>query len=104
MDGGSQYKKNKIMIFQKHQSKILNLHFHIGNTDLDIVQVYTYLGLKLVPNGKFTLTQQQQLSEKALCALFKIRKNLDFDKLSPKVATKIFNSVITPILLYNSEV
>jgi hypothetical protein len=56
-----------------------------------------------VPNGKFKLAQQQ-LSEKALHALNKIRKNLDFHKLSPKTATKIFESIITPILLYNSEV
>jgi hypothetical protein len=96
-------KKTKIMIFQEHQSKIQNLHFHIGSKNLDIVQEYTYLGLKLTPNGKFSLAQQQ-LSEKALHALFKIRKNLDFHKLSPKIATKIFDSIITPILLYNSEI
>ena len=57
-------KPPKIIIFQKHQSKMLNIHFHIGNKDLDIVQEYTYFGLKLVPNGKFTLAQQQ-LSNKA---------------------------------------
>ncbi|CAB3997693.1 Hypothetical predicted protein [Paramuricea clavata] len=96
-------KKTKVMIFQKHNSKLPNLHFHIGNKKIDIVKEYTYLGLKLVPNGKFKLAQQQ-LSEKALHALYKIRKNLDFHKLSPKTATKIFELIITPILLYNSEV
>ena len=96
-------KKTKIMIFQKHNSKLPNLHFHIGNKKIDIVKEYTYLGLKLVPNGKCKLAQQQ-LSEKALHALYKIRKNLDFHKLSPKTATNIFDSIISPILLYNSEV
>jgi hypothetical protein len=96
-------KKTKVMIFQKHNSKLPNLHFQIGNKKIDIVKEYTYLGLKLVPNGKFKLAQQQ-LSEKALHALYKIRKNLDFHKLSPKTATKIFASIITTILLYNSEV
>ena len=91
------------MIFQKHNSKLPNLHFHIGNKKIDIVKEYTYLGLKLVPNGKFKLAQQQ-LSEKALHALYKVRKNLDFHKLSPKTATKIFDSIISPILLYNSEI
>ena len=37
-------------------------------------------------------------SEKALHSLFEIRKH------SPKTATKIFDSIISPILLYNSEV
>jgi hypothetical protein len=73
-------KKTKVMIFQKHNSKLPNLHFHIGNKKIDIVKEYTYLGLKRVPNGKFKLAQQQ-LSEKALHALYKIRKNLDFHKL-----------------------
>jgi hypothetical protein len=37
-------------------------------------------------------------------ALFKIRKNLDFQKLTPKLAIKIFDGIVSPILLYNSEV
>jgi hypothetical protein len=86
------------MIFQKHNSKLQNLHFHIGNKKIDIVKEYTYLGLKLVSNWKFKLAQQH-LSEKDLHALHKIRKNLDFHKLLPKTAT-----IISPILLYNSEV
>ena len=96
-------KKTKIMIFQKYNSKLPNLHFYIGNKKIDIVEEYTYLGLKLVPNGKFKLAQKQ-LSEKGLHALYKTRKHLDFHKLSPKIATKIFDSIIAPILLYNSEV
>ncbi|CAB4000313.1 Hypothetical predicted protein [Paramuricea clavata] len=54
-------------------------------------------------NGKFKLAQQQ-LGEKALDALYKIRKNIDFRKLTPKLAMKIFDSIISPILLYNSEI
>ena len=76
---------------------------YIGDNRVDITKEYTYLGLKLVPIGKFK-TAQQQLSEKALHALYKIRKKLDFHKLSPKTSTKIFDGVISPILLYNSEV
>jgi hypothetical protein len=48
-------KKTKVMIFQKHNSKLPNIHFHIGNKKIDIVKEYTYLGLKLMPNGKFKL-------------------------------------------------
>jgi hypothetical protein len=34
-------KKTKIMILQKHNSKLLNLNFHIGNKNIDIVKEYT---------------------------------------------------------------
>ena len=96
-------KKTKIMIFQKHNSKVPKLNFSIGNNTVEITKEYTYLGLKLEPNGKFKLTQKQ-LCEKALHALHKIRRQLDISSLSPKAAIKIFNGVISPILLYNSEV
>jgi hypothetical protein len=34
-------KKTKIMILQKHNSKLPNLNFHIGNKNTDIVKEYT---------------------------------------------------------------
>jgi hypothetical protein len=40
-------KKTKIMIFQKHNSKIPKLNFCIGNNTVEITKEYTYLGLKL---------------------------------------------------------
>jgi hypothetical protein len=48
-------KKTKIMILQKHNSKLPNLNFYIRNKNIDIVKEYTYLGLKLIPNGKFKI-------------------------------------------------
>ena len=88
---------------QKHKSKRKNIQFHIGKNPISITDEYTYLGLKLSPNIKFDSTSQQ-LSEKATHAMFKIRRHIDFHKLPPKLACKIFDSVISPILLYNSEV
>jgi hypothetical protein len=96
-------KKTKIMIMQKHKSKPKNIQFHIGENPIPITDEYTYLGLKLTPNTKFD-TASQQLSEKAIHAMYKIRKQIDFHQLPPKLACKIFDSVISPILLYNSEV
>ena len=64
---------------------------------------YTYLGLKMTPNNKFCLATKQ-LSEKSLHALFKIRKHLDIHKVNPKIAMKIFDGIVSPILLYNSEI
>ncbi|CAB3986903.1 Hypothetical predicted protein [Paramuricea clavata] len=97
-------KKTKIMIFQKrNSSQPTKIQFHIGDKKIDTTKEYNYLGLKISQNGKFKLAQQQ-LGEKALHALYKIRKNIDFRKLTPKLAMKIFDSIISPILLYNSEI
>ena len=97
-------KKTKVMIFQKHNSKLpVDIQFRIGNNIVEIAKEYTYLGLKLTQNGNFRATKQQ-LSEKALHALYKIRKKVDFHRLSPNIALKIFHSIISPILLYNSEI
>ena len=96
-------KKTKVMILQKHNSKLQRLNFFLGDKRIDITIEYTYLGLKLTPNTKFAVGTQQ-LSEKAMHAVFKIRKHLDFHKLTPKLAMKIFDGIVSPILLYNSEV
>jgi hypothetical protein len=68
-----------------------------------VTHEYNYLGLKLTPNGKFTLAAKQ-LAEKAHRAINSTRRKLDISKLSPKLAIKIFDSIISPILLYNSEI
>ena len=92
-------KKTKIMILQKHNSKkSQNLNFLLGNSSVDITNEYTYLGVKLTSNAKFSIAQQQ-LSEKAMHALYKIRRHLDLHALTPKIAIKIFDSIISPILL-----
>ena len=97
-------KKTKIMILQKHNSKkSQNLNFLLGNSSVDITNEYTYLGVKLTSNAKFSIAQQQ-LSEKAMDALYKIQRHLDLHALTSKIAIKIFDSIISPILLYGSEV
>ena len=59
-----------------------------------MINEYTYLGLKMTPNNKFCLATKQ-LSEKSLHALFKIRKHLDFHKVNPKIAMKIFDGIVS---------
>ena len=96
-------KKTKVMILQKHKSNPKNMKFNIGNNQIFMTDEYTYLGINLTPNTNFQ-SACQQLSEKARHALYKIRKKLDFHKLPPNLGCKIFDSVISPILLYNSEI
>ena len=95
-------KKTKIMIFQRCTKKC-DYIFHIGNEIIDIVQNYTYLGTCLSFSGNFTLSLEH-LRQKALHAFFSLRRHIDFNKLKPSLACKIFDSMISPILTYNSEV
>ena len=44
------------------------------------------------------------LKEKALHALFSLRRQTDFCKLKPSLVCKLFNTMISPILTYNSGI
>ena len=96
-------KKTKIMIFQKISQKTVKPKFTFNKKKIEIVNEYCYLGIKLNSNGNFSLAQKQ-LSEKALHAMGSIRRHLNIHHLKPKLAIKIFESIISPILLYNSEI
>ena len=63
---------------------------------LIIVQNYAYLGTLISSTGIFSVALDQ-LKEKALHALFILRKHTNISKLSPFLASKFF-------LTYNSEV
>ena len=61
-------KKAKVMIFSKKSAKSSEQHdFYLNNNKLDIIQEYTYLGVKLSSSGNCT-TNQTQSREKALHA------------------------------------
>ena len=97
------FKKNKILIFQKSGRKPKDISFCINNNPLEIVQEYTYLGIKVTASGNFYLCQKT-LVEKALNTVFKIRRQINFCQLSLRSANKIFDTAIQPILTYSSEV
>jgi len=70
---------------------------------LEIVQEYTYLGVKITTSGSFNLCQKT-LAEKGLNALYKIYKQIDFFRLSLRSASKIFDTAIAPILTYGAQI
>ena len=90
------------MIFQKRATKNIDAHFHIDEP-VEIVQNYTYLETVISSTGNFSLALDK-LKEKALHALFSLRKHTNLGQLSPFLANKIFDAIISPILIYNSEV
>ena len=91
------------MIFQKSARKPKHLEFNYQNQLVEIVQEYTYLGIKLTPTGNFTIAQKS-LCDKALRAMFKIQKYTSISKLPYRLAFRIFDSVILPILTYGGEI
>ena len=96
-------KKTKIMIFQKRPRKSIDINFNIGTESIEIVQENTYLGTRLTPTGNFTLALEH-LKEKAMHAFSRIRKHSTLNRLRPNTASKIFDTMIFPILSYNSEI
>ena len=85
------------MVSQKGTKK-LDYVFHIGNEMIDILQDYT----SHIPEI-FTLSLED-LRQKALHAPFSLTRHTDFGKLKPSLASTIFDTMISPILTYNSEV
>ena len=90
------------MIFQRCTRKCEH-NFRIGNEVIDVTQNYTNLGTHITSSGNFTLSLEH-LRQKALDALFSLRRHTDLNSLKPSLACKIFDSMISPILTYNSEV
>ena len=91
------------MIFQKRAKKYTESSFHIDNEIIKIVQNYTYLGTLISSTGNISMALDK-LKEKALRALFSLRKHTNISKLSPLLVNKIFDMMISPILTYNSEI
>ena len=91
------------MVFQKRAKKNSTLEFHIDKETIDIVHEYTYLGTHISSTGNFNISLEH-LKEKALHALLRLRQHTNFSKLKPSLACKIFETMISPILSYNSKI
>ena len=96
-------KKTKVMTFQKSTRKHFSPKLYLNGNKLDFVKEYTYLGIKFFSSGNFLLAQQS-LKDKAMNALYSIKSHCNIFKLSTRLANKIYDSNIMPILTYGSEI
>ena len=87
----------------KYSGRLQSRIPYIGKETIDIVHEYTNLGTRISSTGNFNISLEH-LKEKALHALFSLRKHTNFSKLKPSLACKIFEAMISPILSYNSEI
>ena len=84
-------------------SKLYNKLFNIRNTLLGNVKEFTYLGRTINGDGSFQ-PAIRDLSDKANRAIFSLNNCYKLIKLPLNIAFKLFDTMITPILLYGSEV
>ena len=95
-------KKTKCLIFNK-SGRFMRNCFFINGVKLENVREYKYLGFKFTPSGEIS-TGLNDLRERALKAFYSIKNKLGhcfrkyiFSSLS------LFDSLVSPILLYASD-
>lgn len=92
--------KTKAMIFEK--GRRTHYDFHIYDTVIELVDSFKYLGITLFKNGNWYRTQKciSQHASFALYNLFKILKNIELP-IAQKI--KLFDTLVSPILNFGSE-
>ena len=94
--------KTKIIIFNK-SGRLIQEPFYIGNTKIECVNKYKYLGIVLCSSGSFK-EAKELLFKKALKASFKLHKDMKSSDPSIKTQLHLFDHLIKPISLYNCEI
>ena len=96
-------KKTKIIVFNK-AGKIINLKIRMDDIIIQSCSEYTYLGTIFTPCNSFKKAQIELLYKKACRAFFGFLSAVNVQagaQVSP--VRKLFNSLVCPILLYNSR-
>jgi hypothetical protein len=97
-------KKTKIMVLQKSNKKQTNTQIQHRRHNTTIYPRIYLSRIKTYTYREIYFTDTKELTEKVLHGMFAVRKKVNFHNIKPKLAIKIFDSIISPILLHNSEV
>ena len=94
--------KTKCMIFNK-TGRLLRNKFYLGDTELENVRSYKYLGFLFSPSGEIN-SGLQDLRDRALKAFMKLKIQMgtSFNQ-NIDITLKLIDSLIKPILLYSSD-
>ena len=96
--------KTKLMVFARSKIRIHNMRtFKFGNTDLDQVEDYIYLGICFNWNGSF-VKARKLLHDKASKAMYSLIQKGRRLSLPTDVMLKLFEKCVEQILLYGCEV
>ena len=92
------------MIFNNCGKSLNNYSFKYGVNKLSNVNSYKYLGMTLNPYGNVGLAGEE-LKKVVLKALYKLRIEMgDNFRENIMLRIKVFDALISPILLYVSEI
>ena len=94
--------KTKTVIFCKRKSNH-NLEFRYGNFVIDIVDSYVYLGVNFNHNGKYKVALET-IANQATRAIYGLKKAYKYELMDIETKLQLFDSIVTSILLYGSEV
>ena len=94
-------KKTKIMSFQ-NGGRTSETKFFLDSQIVERTKSYKYLGTFITNTGNFGMNENN-LKRKGLRASYLIAKNIGMCS-KPSTSIKIFEKVVEPILMYNSEV
>ena len=96
--------KTKVMVFNKSgKSYHSDKEFSLGKVKLQHTSTYCYLGLQFNTGGTFNLATEE-LRKKSIRAYFGLKRTVDISSLSFKSLTRLYDSLIKPILTYGCVV
>ena len=92
-----------MMVFNKTGKIPNNVSFHLGNNKMQLSNRYKYLGTLMSSSGSYNpaIENLNEKSSKAYFAVRNVLKKVDFDT---SITFRIFDSVLQPIMTYNSEI
>ena len=96
-------KKTKILIFNRGNN-LIKSEFTINNVVLENVKSMKYLGFTITAKNCSFLPTLENLSIKATRTIYALNSKIKISRFPIRLALKLFNTLIKPILLYGSEV
>ena len=94
--------KTKVVIVSKKKVR-QNQSFKIKGQNIEIIDSYYYLGMLFNYNGNFC-TARKKITEQARQALFAVYRKIRNISIPVDLQLKLFDSLVSSILLYASEV
>ena len=95
-------KKSQVIVFNSAGRLLTGYSFFYGNKKLEQVKTYCYLGVEISCSGSFGIARNC-LIEKAQKATFPLKALINQFQFPVKNSVNLFNSLVSPILLYNVE-
>ena len=98
------YTKSAIIHFRNKGKRRSDFAFHIGNTTIEYVSSYKYLGVVLCDNMDFNATADALFNSGGIALGSMISKIHNFKDVGFETYTKLYNSCVTPVTDYCSGV